>query len=59
MVIFMACYEGETLKKKVASGQLSVDSAIDIAIQIAQDLARAHEHGIVHRDIASENMMIS
>jgi serine/threonine-protein kinase len=47
-----AYYEGETLKKKVASskahsgGQLAVDSVVDIAIQIAQGLAKAHEHGI-------------
>ncbi len=59
MVIFMACYEGETLKKKVISNQLSVDGAIDIAIQIAQGLAKAYEHGIIHRDIESENTMIS
>jgi len=59
MFIVMACYEGETLKKKVASGQLSVDGAIDIAIQIAQGLAKAHEHGIVHRDIKPANVMIT
>ena len=57
--IVMACYAGETLKKKVASGQLSVDSVIDIAIQIAQGLAKAHEHGIVHRDIKPANVMIT
>lgn len=59
LFIVMACYEGETLKKKVASGQLSVDSAIDIAIQIAQGLAKAHEHGITHRDIKPANVMIT
>lgn len=55
----MAYYEGETLKKKVSSDQLSVDSAIDIAIQIAQGLAKAHEHGITHRDIKPANVMIT
>jgi len=59
LFIVMACYEGETLKKKVASGQLSVDSAIDIAIQIAQGLAKAHEHGIIHRDVKPANVMIT
>lgn len=57
--ICMAYYEGETLKKKVASGQLSVDSTIDIAMQIAQGLAKAHEHGIVHRDLKPANVMIT
>src|SRR5262245_27917960 len=33
--ICMAYYEGETLRKKMISNQLSVSSAIDIAIQIA------------------------
>jgi len=59
MFICMAYYDGETLKRKVASGQLSVDSVIDIAIQIAQGLVKAHEHGIVHRDIKPGNIMIT
>ncbi len=57
--ICMAYYEGETLKKRVTSDQLSVNSVIDIAIQIAQGLAKAHEHGITHRDIKPANVMIT
>ena len=59
MFIAMAYYEGETLKKKVISEQLSINSAIDFALQIAQGLAQAHEHGIVHRDIKPENVIIT
>jgi len=59
MFIAMACYEGETLKKKVASGQLAVAEAVEIATQIAQGLAKAHEHGITHRDIKPANVMIT
>jgi serine/threonine-protein kinase len=59
MFIAMAYYEGETLKKKVASNQLSVNSVIDYAIQIAQGLAKAHEHGITHRDIKPANVMVT
>ncbi len=57
--IAMAYYEGDTLKKKVASGQLSVASVIEIAIQMTQGLAKAHEKGIVHRDIKPANVMIT
>ncbi len=59
--ICMAYYEGETLQKKVnsAGAGLSVRSVIEIAIQIAQGLAKAHEHGIMHRDIKPANVMIT
>ena len=59
MFIAMACYTGETLKKKIENRPLPVDEAIDIATQIAQGLAKAHESGIVHRDIKPANIMVS
>ena len=59
LFIAMAYYEGETLKKKVASGQLPVNSVVDIVIQIAHGLARAHEAGITHRDIKPANIMMT
>lgn len=36
-----------------------MDGAIDLAIQIAQGLAKAHEHGITHRDIKPANVIIT
>ncbi len=59
MYIAMACYEGESLKEKIARGLLEVEEAIDIAIQIAQGLAKAHQKDIVHRDIKPANIMIT
>ena len=56
--ISMACYEGETLKKRLEEGPFSVEKAIDLAVQISNGLARAHERGIVHRDIKPANIMI-
>jgi predicted ATPase/tRNA A-37 threonylcarbamoyl transferase component Bud32 len=59
--IFMVLtyYEGETLKNKIRRGALDSDEAIDIAIQLAQGLAKAHEKGIVHRDIKPANLVIT
>ena len=57
--ICMAYYEGETVEKKVVSHQLSVDSAIDIAMQVARGLERAHEAGVIHRDIKPSNLIIT
>ena len=67
MFIAMAYYAGETLQKKIGGadggppvpGQLSVDSVIDIAVQAAQGLERAHEAGITHRDIKPSNLIIT
>jgi len=59
MFIAMACYEGETLKSRIAKGRLRIEDATGIAIQIAQGLAKAHEGGIVHRDIKPANIMIT
>jgi serine/threonine protein kinase/Tfp pilus assembly protein PilF len=59
LFICMAYYEGETLRKQVASGKLQVEKAIDIAKQIACGLARAQSAGIIHRDIKPENIIIT
>ncbi len=59
LFIAMACYEGETLKERIARGPLPLDEAIDIARQIAEGLAKAHERPIVHRDIKPANIFIT
>lgn len=40
------------------SGLLPVDQVLDIAAQVAQGLAYAHEHDIVHRDVKPSNIMV-
>lgn len=59
LFIVMEFIDGPDLKKKVASDQLSVDSSINIAIQIAEGLQAAHEKGITHRDIKPANIMLT
>ena len=56
--IVMEYIEGMTLRQRMANGQIGVDEAIDIAIQIASALCSAHKTKIVHRDIKPENVML-
>jgi ATP-dependent DNA helicase UvrD/PcrA len=57
--IVMEYVRGETLRRKLAAGRMPVAEALDLAVQIAEGLAKAHEHGIVHRDLKPENLMVS
>ena len=59
MFMAMPCYEGETLKEKIARGPLKLYQAVVLAGQIAEGLARAHDKDIVHRDIKPANIFIT
>lgn len=55
----MEFLEGQELRGLLASGRpLEVERAADMAAQVAEGLAYAHEHGVVHRDIKPANIMI-
>jgi serine/threonine protein kinase/Flp pilus assembly protein TadD len=59
LFIAMACYEGKPLNEKIARGAMRIEEAVDIAIQVAQGLQKAHEKGITHRDVKSGNIIIT
>lgn len=58
LYIVLSFYEGETLRERIRRGPLPVAEAREIAIQVARGLARAHEAGIVHRDIKPGNVIL-
>ena len=59
LYLAMPYYGGETLRRRIERGPLTIDDAIDIGEQIARGLAKAHRGGIVHRDIKPANLMVT
>ena len=59
MFIVMAYYEGETLKQKIERGPLPFTEAVDLALQMARGLAKAHAQQIVHRDVKPSNVVVT
>ncbi len=57
--IAMEFVEGQTVRQLILGRELDLLAAVDIAIQVGEGLARAHDSGIVHRDIKSENIMVT
>ena len=56
--IVMEYLEGTTLKDRLAAGSMSLHTALDVGIQIADALNAAHTAGIIHRDIKPANVFI-
>ena len=56
--IAMEYVEGQSLKDLIAKRDLSLNKTIDFAMQICAGLAKAHQAGIIHRDIKAQNILI-
>ena len=57
--ISMEFVDGHTLRHQLGQGAMPPRRALQIAAQIADGLAKAHEAGFVHRDLKPENLMLS
>lgn len=58
LYISMEYVEGRSLKDLIVVQGLSIDQILDFAIQASEALAKAHEAGIVHCDIKTDNLLV-
>ncbi|MDX1672070.1 MAG: protein kinase [Balneolaceae bacterium] len=59
MYIVMPVYPGKSLDRLIEQEGLSLEQALDLAIQIGEGLNAAHDQDIIHRDIKSNNIMVT
>ncbi|MHC4486443.1 MAG: protein kinase domain-containing protein [Planctomycetota bacterium] len=50
---------GQTLAERIAKKPLKLEDALSIALQIAEAVATAHEHDVIHRDLKPGNIKIT
>lgn len=55
----MPFVEGESLRSRLGRGPLAVTEVIGILRDVTRALAYAHQHGVVHRDIKPDNVLLS
>jgi serine/threonine-protein kinase len=59
LFIVMPFYDGKTLRLMIDEHRLTNDDVCRIGVQIGQGLFKAHEKGIVHRDVKPDNIIVT
>jgi serine/threonine-protein kinase len=55
----MELVRGEDLSQRLLAGPLPLEEALAIALQVADALETAHEHGVIHRDLKPANIVVT
>jgi tetratricopeptide (TPR) repeat protein len=59
LYVVMPCYDGETMRERLQRGEMAFAEVTNILRQVVSGLAKAHENGIIHRDLNPSNIMIT
>src|SRR5215831_13286901 len=58
-VLVLEFMPGRTLRARIDAGPLTLAEIVQYGLQIAEGLAHAHSHGLVHGDVKPENVMFT
>lgn len=57
--LVMECLEGETLADRLTRGRLSLEEVLRYGAEIADAMDKAHQQGVIHRDLKPGNIMLT